>query len=123
MSLSVLVVEDEAVVAIDLEFALEELGHSVVGAGRLSEAMSAVQSSDFDLAILDVNLNGEPSYPVASVLEAKGVPFVFVTGYGVDGLEENWRHTRVLQKPIQRDALTSLLKTISPRQGAAGGVN
>ena len=73
MSLSVLVVEDEAVVAIDLEFALEELGHSVVGAGRLSEAMSAAQSSDFDLAILDVNLNGEPSYPVASVLEAKGV--------------------------------------------------
>lgn len=121
MSLSVLVVEDEAVVAIDLEFALEEMGHSVIGAGRLSEAMSAVQSSDFDLAILDVNLNGEPSYPVASVLEQKGVPFVFVTGYGVDGLDENWRQARVLQKPIQRDALARLLQDVSPRIGAAKG--
>lgn len=121
MSLSVLVVEDEAVVAIDLEFALEEMGHTVIGAGRLSEAMSAVQASDFDLAILDVNLNGEPSYPVASVLKQKGVPFVFVTGYGVDGLDENWRQSRVLQKPIQRDALARLLQDVSPRIGAAKG--
>ncbi len=118
MSLSILVVEDEAVVAIDLELALEEMGHRVTGAGRLSEALEAAQAQVFDLAILDVNLNGEVSYPIAEVLAAKGVPFVFLTGYGSEGLDQQWRASPVFQKPMQRAELTSLLSATAQRRPA-----
>ncbi len=115
MSLSVLVIEDEAVVAIDLEIALEEMGHRVVGAGTLEEGERAVEAHDFDLAILDVNLNGELSYPLAAALEAKSVPIVFLTGYGADGLEPEWRTRPVLQKPMKREALARLVQQTKPR--------
>ncbi len=115
MSLSVLVIEDEAVVAIDLEIALEEMGHKVVGAGTLDEGAKAIEGHDFDLAILDVNLNGELSYPLAAALEKEGVPIVFLTGYGADGLEPEWRTRSVLQKPMKREALARLVQQTKPR--------
>ena len=120
MSLSILVVEDEAVVAIDLELALEEMGHRVTGAGRLSEALDAVESNAFDLAILDVNLNGEASYPIAERLAQKGVPFVFLTGYGSEGLDQQWQASPVFQKPMQRAELASLLSATEQRGPGAG---
>lgn len=123
MTLTVLVIEDEAVVAIDLEIALEEMGHRVIGAGTLAEGVRAIEAHEFDLAILDVNLNGELSYPLAAALESRGVPIVFLTGYGADGLEPEWRSRPVLQKPMKREVLAKLVQATSPRVAPSAPVD
>src|SRR5882672_10430883 len=85
----VLVVEDELMIRMLLEDMLGELGYTVAAAAaNMNEALEAAKNADFDLAILDVNLNGEPVSPVADALVARGVPFVFATGYGEHGLPE-----------------------------------
>jgi CheY-like chemotaxis protein len=79
----VLVVEDEMTIALLIEDMLTDLGHEVVGlAMRLPQAMELAATAIVDLAILDVNLDGRMSFPVADLLSARGVPFVFATGYG-----------------------------------------
>ena len=107
----IFVVEDEMIIRMLLEDMLEELGYTVVAqAGRIEEAMEAAKTAAFDLAILDVNLNGAPISPVADVLAARGTPFVFATGYGETGLPEPHRGRPTLRKPFQLDALRQLLK-------------
>jgi PAS domain S-box-containing protein len=101
-----LLAEDEALVAIDLKDTLEELGFEVVGpCSKVTEALAIVTNHDVNAAILDVNLGGELIYPVAERLMAKGVPFMFMTGYGAEAIDERFAHCQVLQKPIQRQAL------------------
>ena len=81
---------------------LEELGYTIAAeAGRLDEALEAAKTAEFDLAILDVNLNNEPVSPVADALVARGLPFVFATGYGEHGLPEPYRDRPALKKPFQ----------------------
>jgi CheY-like chemotaxis protein len=119
VKLKVLVVEDEAVVAMLLEDMLDELGHEVAAsAGRFEQAMNAISSQDFDLAILDVNLNGVMTYPLAERLKEKGVSVVFATGYGADGLREDWRSTAVVQKPFH---VRDLSRAIAQARGGAAG--
>ncbi|MFG1345741.1 response regulator [Xanthobacter autotrophicus DSM 431] len=78
----VLVVEDEFLVALGLEDNLRSLGYSVVGpVSTLSAAMEAAMVEQADVAILDVNLNGEPVYPAAAILADRGIPFLFCSGY------------------------------------------
>jgi CheY-like chemotaxis protein len=99
----VLVVEDEMLIGMLLEDMLTDLGHEVVAiVPRLKDAMAAVDRETYDLAILDVHLHGESAFPVADVLIAKGIPFVFATGYGERGLPENYRGRPVLQKPFAK---------------------
>jgi CheY-like chemotaxis protein len=99
----VLVVEDEAIVAMLVEDMLTELGHSVVGpAMRLDQALPLAREAEFDFAILDVNLGGQLSFPVADVLRARGIPFIFATGYGRTGVEDAYRDTITLMKPFER---------------------
>jgi CheY-like chemotaxis protein len=82
-ALRVLVVEDEPVVAMCLEDILDALGCVPVGpAGRLSEGLALAESEPLDAAILDINLAGERSTPIAEMLRARGVPFAFASGYG-----------------------------------------
>jgi CheY-like chemotaxis protein len=108
----ILVVEDELMIRMLLEDMLGELGYAIVAeAGRLDEALEAVRSADFDLAILDVNLNGQPIAPVADALAARGTPFVFATGYGDRGLPDTHRDRPVLKKPFQLDGLRQMLQT------------
>ena len=79
----VLVIEDEMMIAMLLEDMLADLGHQVVGvAGRLDVALELARDADADLAILDVDLGGESSFPVAEVLTSRGLPFLFATGFG-----------------------------------------
>src|SRR4051794_22900016 len=79
----VLVVEDEMIVAWLLQDMLADLGCAVVGpAARVSQALAMIDAEAIDAAVLDVNLNGQKSYPVADALAARGMPFVFSTGYG-----------------------------------------
>jgi CheY-like chemotaxis protein len=81
--LKVLIIEDESIVAMMIEDLIVDMGHEVVGtAGRLEQAQKLVEELAIDFAIVDVNLNGVHTYPVAEVLKARGVPFVFATGYG-----------------------------------------
>src|SRR5262249_8333027 len=85
----ILVVEDELMIRMLLQALLGGFGYPATAeAGRLDEAWKAAKTADFDLAILDVNLDGEPVSPVADALVARGTPFVFATGYGERGLPE-----------------------------------
>jgi CheY-like chemotaxis protein len=113
----VLVVEDELMIRMLLEDMLGELGYTVAAeAGRVEEALQAAKTVDFDLAILDVNLNGEPIVPVAEVLVARGLPFVFATGYGERGLPEPYRDRPMLKKPFQIEGLKQMLETALERE-------
>src|SRR6266487_1804898 len=88
----ILVVEDELMIRMLLEDMLSELGYTIAAeAGRMEEALHAAKNAEFDVAILDVNLNGEPISPVADVLVERGRPFVFATGYGEQGLPPVYR--------------------------------
>ncbi len=87
----IMIVEDEALVAMALRESLDEMGFSVVGPfNRISEAMVALRNNRIDAAVLDVNLGGELIYPLADVLAADHVPFVFITGYGAEEIEPRY---------------------------------
>ena len=107
----ILVVEDELMICMLLEDMLGELGYTVTAeAARIEEALDAAKNADFDIAILDVNLNGQPISPVADALVARGMPFVFATGYGERGLPEPYRDRPTLKKPFQMDGLKQMLQ-------------
>jgi CheY-like chemotaxis protein len=107
----ILVVEDELMIRMLLEDMLGELGYTVAAeAARIEEALEAAKTADFDLAILDVNLNGQPVSPVADALVARGTPFVFATGYGERGLPESYRGRPTLKKPFQLEGLKQMLE-------------
>lgn len=109
----VFVVEDEMMVAMLIEDMLDELGCEIVGpAGRIEDAMSIANEAAIDAAVLDVNLNGHETYPVADMLMRRGIPFIFATGYGAGGLAERFSATPVLQKPFQERDLARLLVEI-----------
>jgi CheY-like chemotaxis protein len=100
--LRVLLVEDEMMVALLLETMLTDLGHRVVGpVARLEEGLEMVEREAIDLAVLDVNINGNEAYPIAAVIEARGIPFIFATGYGSTGLHPAYSDRPVLQKPYR----------------------
>jgi CheY-like chemotaxis protein len=110
----VFVVEDEVMIRMLLEDMLTDLGYSVAAsAGGLEEAVTLARDGAFDLAILDVNLNGSAVYPVAELLAQRGVPFVFSTGYGERGMPEAYRDRPTLQKPFQLENLDRALATIA----------
>lgn len=113
-----LVVEDEALVAMLIEDILVEAGFQVVGPfGQAQEALAHLErDKKIDAAVLDVNLGaGECSFGVARELAARGVPYVFVTGYGPAGLAGHYEGAPVLQKPFDPAALRRLLDGILPR--------
>jgi CheY-like chemotaxis protein len=108
--LRVLVVEDEMMVSMLIEDMLADLGCAVVGpASRLDEAIDLMNTSDLDCAVLDVNLGGQPIFPLADLLRERGTPFAFATGYGDAGLRDVDRGTPVLQKPFREGDLARVL--------------
>ena len=101
-ALQVLVVEDESMVAMLIEDMLVDLGHHVVAtSANMSKASKLVSDCAADLAILDINLNGEETYPLAASLMSRKIPFIFATGYGASGIKTRWSEVPVLQKPFQ----------------------
>ncbi len=106
----VLVVEDEYLIRMLVEDMLADLGYAVAAAvGSLAEASEFATTGDFSAAILDVNLDGKEIFPVADILERRGLPFVFVTGYGERSLPERYRNRPTLQKPFQAEQLSAAL--------------
>lgn len=97
----VLVVEDELLVSWMVQDLLGDLGCVVLGpAASVAQALEVIATTPVDVAVIDVNLNGEMSYPVADALAAAGVPFVFATGYHRDRILAAYRTCPILQKPL-----------------------
>ena len=114
--LCVLVVEDEAIISFLLEDMLGELGAADVRhAGTVKTALAFLDGHTPDFAVLDVNLGGERVYPVAERLEAKGIRFIFTTGYGKSGIDARWAERPVVQKPFTLEVMTEALKDLLDR--------
>ena len=112
--LRVLVVEDEMMVSMLIEDMLSDLGCRVVGpASRLDEALELAKAGGIDCAVLDVNLGGQPIFPLADLLRERGRPFAFATGYGDAGLRDVDRGSPVLQKPFREGDLARVLSELS----------
>ncbi|MCC6920164.1 MAG: response regulator [Alphaproteobacteria bacterium] len=110
----ILVVEDEAIVAMLLENILEDIGCTPVGPALTLEQAHTLSTAEEppDAAILDVNLRGERVYPVAEVLRDRGVPIIFATGYGEGGLDSAWRGRPTVQKPYTMDDIVRTLSRV-----------
>jgi PAS domain S-box-containing protein len=118
----VMVVEDEALVAMVVSDAMTELGYQVVGPfSRPPEAIAAVKDNEIAAAILDINLAGTLVYPVAEELTSRGIPFVFVTGYGIESIDKRFADIPVLQKPIERETLQRMF--VSGKVQAGGNAS
>jgi CheY-like chemotaxis protein len=112
----VLVIEDESLVMMLLEDSLVEAGCEIAGrASRSQEAMDKASSLSFDVAILDVNLNGKQTLDIADHLERRGIPFVFATGYGAANLLARFKGVPILQKPFQQHDLEGALRAARSR--------
>lgn len=97
-------------IAMLVEEMVQDLGHTVVGvAMRLETALELAREADIDLAVLDVNLGDAKSFPVAAILRARGIPFLFATGYGRKGIVEEFADSVVLNKPYQTTDLEKAL--------------
>jgi CheY-like chemotaxis protein len=108
--LRVLVVEDEMMVSMLIEDMLGDMGCQVIGpASRLDEALALAQESEIDCAVLDVNLGGQPIFPLADLLREKGRPFAFATGYGDSALRDVDKGSPVLQKPFRESDLQRII--------------
>jgi DNA-binding NtrC family response regulator len=111
---SIFLVEDEVLIRMALIAMLEELGHEVVlQAGSIEDAGTFAMTGQFELAILDINIGGYGVDPVADVIERRGLPFFFITGYGISHLPSLFRRRIVLEKPVSierlRDTIDALL--------------
>jgi CheY-like chemotaxis protein len=109
----VLIVEDEALITMLFEDILEDFACQVVGpAMNVRQALELAQSAEIDVAILDVNLGGESSFPVAALLRSREVPLVFSSGYGSQGLPPEWQDRPTLPKPFTSDEVADMLSRL-----------
>ena len=109
----VLIVEDDVLIALHLEDLLTALGHEVVGqATRVEKAMEIVRDCDIDFAVLDINVAGTQSFPVADILRQRGIPFAFASGYGSEGLMDGYRDFPALRKPYSQEDLEGTIAQV-----------
>ena len=118
---SILVVEDEMLVLMHIETALSDLGCTAISVGTISDAaLTVLDGASFDAAMLDVNLHGEKSYPVADALARRGIPFVFSTGYGDHGDRPDFADRPMLRKPyLQGHLVAALSALVAPKKRRA----
>jgi DNA-binding response OmpR family regulator len=115
---SIFLVEDEVLIRMMLAEMVEELGHRVVAeAGNIRDGRSLAETAFFDLAILDINIAGFSIGPVAEIIDRRGLPFFFVSGYGSRGRPDQFSGHPVLQKPL---SVSKLAKTINAILATAG---
>lgn len=106
----VLVCEDEMFVAMMLEDRLKDAGYRVLMAPRVAKGVELAETETIDIGLLDINMAGEDSFPVAEKLRSRHIPFLFSSGYGDEGLPEAWRGEKVLQKPYDTKAVIAALE-------------
>lgn len=121
----VLIVEDEILLAMHLEDMLTDLGHEIAGqATRIDEALELAREIDIDFAILDINVAGMKSFPVADILRQRGIPFAFASGYGAEGFLDGYRDEPALRKPYSYEDLERTIGRVlvdEPGQREPGG--
>jgi len=116
---SAFLVEDEVMIRMMVADMLEELGYRVAAeAGEITQALALAATTDFDFAILDVNINGQAVLPVADLITARKRPFLFASGYGSPGLPDKYRGYPALQKPFEIEKLAQVIeKTLKTGAG------
>jgi DNA-binding response OmpR family regulator len=106
-------VEDEPLLAMDLEASLMDVGCEIRGpAGTVEKAKELVRRSDYDAALLDANLGGRPVDELAVALTQRNLPFAFVTGYGREALPQGFREASMLAKPFTKEQLRALIQAL-----------
>lgn len=116
MSARILIVEDEAIVGLDLAMQLQDEGYNCVGpVGTVAEALLLIEDQPPDLAVLDANLHGTTSAEVAEKLQTLNRPFVYVSGYGERGVLEELPRAPLLSKPLKFDRLSELIRELLAR--------
>jgi CheY-like chemotaxis protein len=109
--ISFLLVEDEALIRMMVAGMIEELGQTVAAeAGNIADALNLAQSAQFRVALLDINLAGHRIDPVAEIIERRGLPFIFSSGYGAKGLPAKFYDRPVLQKPFLIERLVEAIE-------------
>jgi DNA-binding response OmpR family regulator len=107
----ILVVEDEFLIALMTESTLRQMGYGAIHlAQTFEEGLRLAETVEFAFAILDVNLEGQTSFPIADVLRDRGVPFGFQTAYGPEGIEPAFKHCPVITKPFSESELTEMVE-------------
>lgn len=116
----ILIVEDVWMIAMGLRMELERIGYEVVGpVGRLGDGLKLIEFESIDGALLDINLDGEPVFPLAEALERRGIPYLFLTGYDEASLmPAPFRDRPVIRKPYQSRRLTPVVLTLFGRPGS-----
>ena len=114
--LSVMLVEDEALIRMMIAGMIEELGHTVVAeAANIGDALKLARTAGFQLAVLDINIAGDRIDPVAEIINQRHLPFVFASGYGAAGMPEKFRDRPILQKPFVIERLQQAMETALKR--------
>ena len=107
----VLIIEDEMLIALMLQEMLQEVGLIVEGvASTLPAGLDMARNAEAQLAILDINLNGQEAYPIAEVLQGRGIPFIFSTGYGAGSVKPPYVSVPQLLKPYQQETLSAAIQ-------------
>jgi DNA-binding response OmpR family regulator len=115
----ILVVEDEAMISMLLEDMVLEFGGELVGpVARFDDALALAHQAEFGVAVLDLNLNGTLSYPIAEVIRERGIPVIFATGYGAGGLLDRFRDCPTLQKPFSQQDFADAVAAACREQAA-----
>ena len=116
----VFLVEDESLVAMLIEDMLDEIGYSLAGhASSVTEGVNLAQRVDAEVCILDVNIAGVSVFPIAEVLAARGIPFLFSTGYGAAGIPPRWAGYTVISKPFDISTMAQALQALVERSMVA----
>jgi len=114
--LRVLVIEDEAVIAEQIKWFLEDAGMIVAGSfGNLADALAGAVNGEFEVALIDINLGGEDSYAVVDKLVERGIPFILMSGYIPDELPAAYAAHPSLTKPFEPQALLDIIKQVINR--------
>jgi DNA-binding response OmpR family regulator len=115
----ILVVEDEAMISMLLEDMVLDCGGELVGpAARFDDALELAHQAEFGVAVLDLNLNGTLSYPIAEVIRERGIPVIFATGYGADRLLDRFSDCPALQKPFSQQDFAEAVAAACREQAA-----
>ncbi|CZT29300.1 response regulator [Pseudomonas cerasi] len=109
----VLLVEDETMLAMLMEMMLDDLGFATAyHASTLNEGIEYARNGEYDLAILDINIIGGDSFPIAAAIADRGIPFMFCSGYGRLGIPDAWLDRRCVAKPFSAEQLSQALSEL-----------
>jgi CheY-like chemotaxis protein len=110
-----LLIEDEALILLNVKSMLAELGWEVAGtAAKIDAAMRLAETGSFEAAIIDINLDGAMTYPVADILRKREIPFAFTTGYGPNAIDDAYAQVPILHKPFSHDQLKAMVRKLLP---------